>query len=100
MDGRIVEPAELAGTMLMKLRPWIDTLDPQRQEEARVLRWGTMAANGRTASIEDQSDATRMQSGSCYTFQPHNAVNARRVGQIRDFSTGAAHPLDKRAAVS
>ncbi|TAK99774.1 MAG: hypothetical protein EPO08_15370 [Rhodospirillaceae bacterium] len=99
MDDRIVEPAELAGLTLFKLRPWIDSLDPKRQEEARLFRWGTMVAHGRTIPLEDQSDASRLPTGACYTFQPHVAPGARRIGQSRDFSTGAAQPLDKRAAV-
>ncbi len=89
---RIVEPAGLAGMTLDKLRPWIDTLDPQRQEAARLLRWGNMLANGRIIPLERQSDATRMPP-NCYSFQPQRAVIARRVGVIRDFSRDGAEPL-------
>jgi hypothetical protein len=96
---RIVEPAELAGITLDKMRPWIDSLEPQRQEAVRLLRWGNMIANGRTIPLEKQSDASRMPSGSCYTFQPHRAVDARRVGVIRDFSNGTAQLLDEGTAV-
>jgi hypothetical protein len=92
---RIVAPPELAGLTLDKMRPWIDSLEPRLQEAARVLRWGTMIANGRTIPLEKQSDASRMPTGSCYTFQPERAVDARRVGVIRDFSVGAARPLDE-----
>jgi hypothetical protein len=91
---RIVEPAELAGVTFDKMRPWIDTLDPQLKEAARLLRWGNMIANGRTIPLEKQSDASRMPSGSCYTFQPGRAAAARRVGVIRDFSGGTAQPLE------
>jgi Protein of unknown function (DUF2889) len=90
---RLLEPAGLAGMSLDKLNPWISTLEPQEQEEARVLRWGTMIANGRTIPLEQQSDATRMPPGNCYTFQPHRMTLARRVGEIRDFSRGAGEPL-------
>jgi hypothetical protein len=96
--GRLVEPAELAGTTLDKLSPWIASLDPQRQEAARLLRWGAMIANGRTIPLERQSDASRMPAGNCFTFQPDVMVRARRVGEIRDFSRGAAQPLGRRAA--
>ncbi|MDP9140833.1 MAG: DUF2889 domain-containing protein [Pseudomonadota bacterium] len=89
---KIVEPAELAGMPLDKLRPWIDTLDPQRQEAARLLRWGNMLANGRVIPLERQSDATRMPP-NCYSFQPQRAAVAKRVGVIRDFSRGEAEPL-------
>jgi hypothetical protein len=91
---RIVEPAELAGMTFDKMRPWIDALDPQLKEAARLLRWGNMIANGRTIPLEKQSDASRMPSGSCYTFQPERAAAARRVGVIRDFSGGKAQPLE------
>lgn len=89
---RIVEPAELAGLKLDELRPWIASLDPQRQEAARLLRWANTLANGRMIPLEQQSDASRMPPG-CYTFQPHRAVQALRVGVIRDFSDGATQLL-------
>lgn len=91
---RIVEPAELAGMTIDKLRPWIDTLDAERQEAARLLRWGNMLANGRVIPLERQSDATRMPP-NCYSFQPQRAAIAKRVGVIRDFSHGNAEPLAK-----
>jgi len=97
VDGRLVEPMELAGVTLDKLRPWIESRDAQRQEEARILRWGTLVANGRVIPLANQSDASRMRIGVCFTFQPHNAPHARRVGEIRDFSTGSAQPLESRA---
>lgn len=88
----IVAPAELVGVTLDRMRTWIDSLDPNLQEAARLLRWGNMIANGRLIPLEQQSDATRMPP-NCYTFQPDRAVVARRVGLIRDFSHGAAQPL-------
>ena len=98
-DMTIVEPIDLAGQRLDALSPWIKTLDPIRQEEAKVLRWGTMIAHGRTIPIEEQSDATRMPP-NCFTFQPHRAAVAVRVGKIRDFSTGQTQPLDGFAGCS
>ncbi len=98
VNGRFLEPAEIAGLTFDKLRPWIETLDAQGQEAARIFRWATMVANGRAIPLEDQSDASRMRSGLCYTFQPENMPHARRVGVIRDFSNGSAQPLEKRAA--
>jgi hypothetical protein len=97
VNGQFVEPAELIGLTLDKLNRWIGSLDPQQQEEARLLRWGTLIANGRTIPLERQSDATRMPAGNCYTFQPDLMVKARRVGEIRDFSRGTAEPLQRRA---
>lgn len=90
---RIVEPAELAGTKLNDMRSWIDSLDPAQQEVARLLRWVSMIAHGRTIPMEKQSDATRMPP-SCYTFQPEQAAIAKRVGKAMDFSDGTVQPLD------
>jgi hypothetical protein len=91
----LIEPAELAGIALDRMRSWIDTLDPVRQEAARLLRWGNMMANGRIIPMDQQSDASRLPAGSCYTFQPLRAMHARRVGAIRDFSVGTVQPLDE-----
>ena len=96
---RIEEPAELAGVTFDNLRSWIDALDPPQQEAARLLRWGNMIANGRIIPLEKQSDASRMPSGSCYTFQPHRAIDARRVGAVRDFSNGTSQLLGDLSTV-
>jgi hypothetical protein len=95
---RLIEPTELAGVTFDRMRSWIDALDPARQEAARLLRWGNMIANGRIIPMDKQSDASRMPAGSCYTFQPLRAIEARRVGAIRDFSVGSLQPLDERAS--
>ncbi|NGY03944.1 DUF2889 domain-containing protein [Solimonas terrae] len=95
-DYRIVEPAGIAGTRLDQLRNWIDSLAPDRQEAARLLRWGNILANGRQIPLEKQSDATRMPP-NCYTFQPERKTSARRVGAIRDFSSNTIRPLDSVA---
>jgi hypothetical protein len=92
-DGRMSEPAEIAGLTLDKLGPWINSLDPQQQEATRLLRWGYMVASGRSIPMEQQSDATHMRPGSCYTFQPHRVIEAKRIVEIRDFNNGAV-PLD------
>jgi hypothetical protein len=97
-NGCFVEPKVLVGVRLDGMRPWIGSLDPTRQEEARLLRWGTMIAHGRTMSLDEHADATRIPAGSCYTSQPHIIGTARRMGEIRDFSTGAAQPLEREAA--
>ena len=94
VDSRIVEPAELAGVTLFKMRPWIDSLDPTGQEEARLLRWGTIVAGGRTIAWERQSDSSRLPVGNCYTFQPQRLTAAKRIGAVRDFSHGA-QPLEE-----
>ena len=93
-DGRIVEPEELAGIAFDGMRPWIESLDPARQEAARLLRWGTILAHGRTIAWERQSDSSRLPIGNCYTFQPERSAAARRVGVIRDFSQGP-QPLEQ-----
>jgi hypothetical protein len=92
---QIEAPAEIAGVSLRKLGKWIATLSPNQREEARLLRWGSMVAHGRAIPIEQQSDPSKYP-GNCYTFQPENAVRAKRVGEIRDFSTSGAAPLAPR----
>lgn len=91
---RLVEPEPLAGATLDRLRSWIDFFEPRHHEAARLLRWANMIANGRVIPLENQSDASRMPP-NCYTFQPHRAVRARRVGIIRDFSDGTHQPLEQ-----
>jgi hypothetical protein len=94
-DGQLVEPAAAAGATLLKLRDYIDSLPPREREEARLLRWGGIVAHGRLIPLANQSDATRMPP-NCFSFQPERAVQAKRVGEIREFSFGAAQPLDRR----
>lgn len=98
-DGVLVEPPSVAGTNLMKLRSWIETLDAAGQEQARVLQWGAIVAHGRDRPIETQSDATQMPA-TCFTFQPENKVKAVRVGEIRDVSRAAQGPLEPRTGAS
>jgi len=87
-------PAHLAGIRLDRLRPWIDSLDPLGQEQARLLRWGTILAHGRGRQFADASERQRLPLGQCYTFQPENAPNATYIeGSVRDFSGGLAGPL-------
>ncbi len=89
----MVEPSEAAGIRLDRLNDWIAGLDAPLQEPARLLRWAVMIAHGRVLPMEAQSDATKMPP-NCYTFQPHRAVNALRIGLIRDFSNDESQPLD------
>jgi len=84
---QLVTPAEVAGLSLMNMRTWIDTLDPIKRKAAKLLQWGNMIANGRSIPLEQQSDATKMPP-NCFTFQPERAVVAKRIGEIRDFSSG------------
>lgn len=95
VDSRIVEPSELKGATLWTMRPWIESLDPGLQEAARIFQWATILALGRTIPMEDQSDANSMPIGRCYTFQPSVITEARRVGEIRDFSIGNARLFDR-----
>lgn len=94
----VVEPEGAAGIRLDKLRTWIDTLDVELQEAARLLQWGNILANGRTIPLENQSDATKMPA-NCYTFAPERAAVAKRIGEIRDFSSGKIQPLDEYETV-
>jgi len=86
--NRIVEPAELAGVTLDKLRPWIESLSPERREGARLLQWGAIIAKGRGRPMDKQSDASALGVGRCYTFQAQRVAAAKRICDIRDFSQG------------
>jgi hypothetical protein len=89
----IVEPAELAGARLDQLRPWIQSLDPERREAARLLQWCAIIARGRRLSLEKHADASGLGTGRCYTFDERRVQDARRTGDIRDFSQGTAQLL-------
>jgi hypothetical protein len=91
----IVEPAELAGVRLDKLRPWIESLDTQGQEAARLLQWGAILAHGRSRPLQEQSDAASLGVDRCYTFQSRRVALAKRIGAIRDFSIGTSQPLER-----
>jgi hypothetical protein len=98
-NGRFTAPTALAGLSLREMRDWIHSLEPERQEYARVLRWGAMVAHGRLVPAGRQYDARQLPQ-NCYTFQPDVAVNARRIGVAREFSRGSAYPLDRRSSAA
>lgn len=91
-DGKLAEPAQLAGQTLFTLRDWINAQEEPAQEAARLLQWGAIVAHGRTLPYERQSVATSMPP-NCYTFQPERAVSAARIGKAHDFSQGSRVPL-------
>jgi Protein of unknown function (DUF2889) len=97
IDSRYVidEPAHLAGMRLDKMRPWIESLDAEGQEAARLLQWGAILAHGRSRPLEDQSDARSIGVDRCYTFQSRRVASAKRIGVIRDFSVGTSQPLER-----
>jgi hypothetical protein len=99
-DLRIVEPAEVAGLGLFDMRSWIAGLDPVRREEARLLRWGNLIAHGRAMTIEQLSETTNKPLGRCYTFSEGTVLEARRIGEIKDFSRGSPRSLEKQQVVS
>ncbi len=92
---QIVEPASLAGMTLFKIQPLLASLDEAGREAVRVLRWGSIIAHGRRIPLDQQSDASKVPP-NCFTFQPAMAARAKRIGVIREFSTGDARPLDGR----
>jgi hypothetical protein len=84
-------PAHLAGLTLDALGPWIATLDREGQEQARLLRWGTILAHGRATRIAGggRYDKAQLPRGQCYTFQPETAERAEyRPGTVLDFAEG------------
>lgn len=91
-DGRLTEPAEIAGQTLFSLRDWINALPEPAKEAARLLQWGAIVAHGRTLPEAQQSNAATMPP-NCYSFQPDRARIAIRNGERRDFSAGSGEPL-------
>lgn len=92
---KIVEPQDIAGLTLLQLSKWIASLPAPQQEQARVLRWGSIIAHGRAIPLQQQSDAHKYPA-NCHTFQPENAAHAKRIGEIRDFTPGGPQPLEPR----
>ena len=92
-DDIMLSPPAIAGASLFKLRDWFDSLGDTDREAARLLQWATLIAHGRALPMERQSDASKMPP-NCYTFQPENAVNAARIGEIIDFTAVPRDPLD------
>jgi hypothetical protein len=96
LESVFVLPAQLAGTRLDEMNPWIGSLDSTGQEYARILRWGTMLAHGRAISDETRSDKVRLPLGQCFTFQPETMANAHYIpGTVHDFSRESEGPLVK-----
>jgi hypothetical protein len=97
-NGRFVSPAAVAGKGLTQIGEWLDSLEPREQEAARVLRWASMVAGGRGIAMPAGMIGSDIgMIGSCHTFQPGRADEARRKpGADVDFSAGAG-PLADRA---
>ncbi len=96
--GRFVTPEAVAGKGLTGIGEWLDSLPPREQEAARILRWASMVAGGRGISMPTgMVGADIGMIGSCHTFQPGTAQEARRKpGASVDFSVGDG-PLADRA---
>ena len=99
-NDAFVAPSGLAGLRLSELGEWISTLDRDRREGARILRWATIMAYGRAMDIPEGLSATTFPTGACYTFQPEQAQDAiRRPDVPRDLSQDGAVPLADRARI-
>lgn len=97
-DDRIVSPATLAGRSLGELGAWIAAQDKDGAEAGRILRWGSMLALGRAIDMPAGMSATAFPGGTCYTFQPEQAMIARRKpGADIDFSAPGMEPLAGRS---
>jgi hypothetical protein len=96
--GKFVTPEVVAGKGLTAIGEWLDGLEPREQEAARVLRWASMVSGGRGIDMPTgMVGADIGMIGSCHTFQPGRAEEARRKpGASVDFSLGAG-PLADRA---
>jgi hypothetical protein len=96
-EGWFVEPVELVGIELNNMRNWIDSQGREQQEAARLLRWGTMIADGRSLAADWTPAGSGLAlNGSCYSFQAIRIDEAHRVGAKRDFSGATAQLLEQR----
>lgn len=96
--GRFVTPEAVAGKGLTGIGEWLDSLEPREQEAGRILRWASMVSGGRGIKMPTGMVGADIGiPGSCHTFQPGRAEEARRKpGASVDFSQGAG-PLADRA---
>jgi hypothetical protein len=99
--GRFVTPEAIAGKGLTGIGEWLDSLPPREQEAARILRWASMVAGGRDIEMPTgMVGADIGMIGSCHTFQPGTAQEARRKpGASVDFSAPGQSALADRAAL-
>lgn len=97
--GKFVVPEGLIGLKLAQMGDWIESLPPAEAEAARVLRWATMVAGGRSIRMPTgMKGADIGMVGTCHTFQPGRIEEARRrPGASKDFSGEDAGPLADRA---
>lgn len=95
LDDAFIAPAPLVGYALTGLNPWIATLDPAGQEQARILRWAALMAHGRKhMQRQDGYENLELPVGQCFTFQPERMVAAeRQAGTFIDFSMTGKTPL-------
>ncbi len=99
--GKFVVPEALAGLKLAQMGDWIDSLPREEAEAARVLRWATMVAGGRSLNMPARMKAEDLgMRGTCHTFQPGRIDEARRrPSASKDFSGEDEGPLADRAEV-
>jgi hypothetical protein len=97
---RLVAPDELSELSLSSLGGWIATLEKDGQESARILRWAAILAHGRSIEIPDGLSGEAFPAGSCYTFQPDIAKQARRNPDAHtDFSKTSEGPMVDRVSL-
>lgn len=96
----ILEPDDLAGNALGDLGAWLNSLDKIGQEAARILRWATMMAQGRSMEIPTGLAASAFPPRACYTFQPEVARFSRRNANAHaDFSENDPGPMEDRTGM-
>jgi hypothetical protein len=93
-----LEPATLKGRRLTEMNDWIATLDKPGAEAARILRWASFIASGRSRDMPAGMPATAFPGSACYNFQPERAVfSTRRPGADIDFSRAGLAPMADRS---
>lgn len=84
-DRKLESPENLVGRTLYQLGDAIAAMEAGEAEMARILRWAGLIALGRRLTSADLGK-TLSREPVCFTFQPENAGNAARAGEVIDFS--------------
>jgi hypothetical protein len=95
---RLLKPTELAGRRMGELGDWIAAQNKPTAEAARILRWASMLAQGRSMDMPAGMSAMAWPMGSCFHFQPERAKDStRRPGADVDFSLPGRAPMAERS---
>jgi hypothetical protein len=99
IDGTLlVAPGMMAGRDMRQLKHWIDEIDPELREPARVLRRGAYIARGRGFDFSQLTTASAVNAAvACYTFSREHGDDAWHIDEsMHDFDGLENRPLADR----